>query len=725
MDGNLPTLSRRRFIVAGLSAAGGLAIGVAVPGLARALPIGPEPWSPETAGTEVSAWILIEPDDSVVIRFARSEMGQGSFTALPMIVAEELECDWSKVRAEYASANRNVREGSIYRSMSTGGSRAVRDSREYLQQAGASARARLVQAAATRWNVAASECEARDGKVLHKASGRSLGYGALAADAAKVTLAQEPAIKTPDQYRLIGKPTARLDTPLKINGAAKFGIDTRLPDMVYAAAAACPVFGGKLKSYDESKIKGRRGIIAVVPLEGAVAVVADRFWRAKEALLAMPVEWDAGPAGSTDSAQFKQAYREALDGDAATARNDGDVAKAMAAGGKIVDALYEVPHVAHAPMEPLNATAHVQADRVDVWMGTQNAEGALRAAARMAGVKPEQVFVHTAFLGCGFGRRSANDEMLQAVAVSKAVGKPVKLVWTREEDIRHDRYRPQAAIRFKAALGPDGLPVAWENRTAVGSILRSLGMNPVTSGVEPMAVEGLANMPYRVANVRVDCVLKNTHVPVMFWRSVGSSQNAFAVESFVDELAHAAGQDPYRFRRALLTHRADFIHVIDTLAEKGDWGKPLPAGKGRGIAIHEAFGTIVGEIAEVAVSPKGEVRVERVVVVVDSGHVVNPRTVEMQMEGGVIYGLTAALYGEITLKNGAVEQGNFDSYEMVRLADAPKIEVHMALTGGSKWGGIGEPGTPPIAPAVCNAIFAATGKRIRSLPIKNQDLRSA
>ena len=726
MDGTLATLSRRRFIVAGLSAAGGLAIGVAFPRLTKALPIGPEPWSPESAaGNEVSAWILVEPDDSVTIRFARSEMGQGSFTALPMIVAEELECDWSKVRAEYASANRNVREGSIYRSMSTGGSRAVRDSREYLQQAGASARARLVQAAATRWNVAASECEARDGKVLHKASGRSLGYGAVAADAAKVTLAQEPAIKTPDQYRLIGKPTARLDTPLKINGTAKFGIDTRLPDMVYAAAAACPVFGGKLKSYDESQIKGRRGIISVVPLEGAVAVVADRFWRAKEALLAMPVEWDVGPAGSTDSAQFKQAYRDALDGDAATARNDGDTAKAMASGGKIVDALYEVPHVAHAPMEPLNATAHVQADRVDVWMGTQNAEGTLRAAARMAGVKPEQVFVHTTFLGGGFGRRSANDEMLQAVAVSKAVGKPVKLVWTREEDIRHDRYRPQAAIRFKAALGADGLPVAWENRTAVGSILRSLGMNPVTSGVEPMAVEGLANMPYRVANVRVDCVLKNTHVPVMFWRSVGSSQNAFAVESFVDELAHAAGQDPLKFRRALLTHRADFTHVIDTLAEKGDWGKPLPAGKGRGIAIHEAFGTIVGEIAEVAVSPKGEVRVERVVVVVDSGHVVNPRTVEMQMEGGVIYGLTAALYGEITLKNGAVEQGNFDSYQLVKMADAPRIETHLALSGGKKWGGIGEPGTPPIAPAVCNAIFAATGKRIRSLPIKNQDLRSA
>lgn len=371
MDGN-QLISRRRFIVTGLTAAGGLAIGVAIPGLARALPILPEPWSPEAAAAanEVSAWILIEPDDSVVIRFARSEMGQGSFTALPMIVAEELECDWSKVRAEYASANRNVRENEVYRSMSTGGSRAVRDCRVFLQQAGASARARLIQAAATRWNVAASECEAHDSKVLHKASGRSLGYGALTADAAKVTLDKEPDIKTPEQYHLIGQPTARLDTPLKINGTAKFGIDTRIPGMVYAAAAACPVFGGKLRSYDDSQIKTRRGVLAVVPLDGAVAVVADRFWRAKEALLAMPIEWETGPAGSTDSAQFKQAYRDALDGDAAVARNDGDSATAMAAGGKIVEALYEVPHVAHAPMEPLNATAHVQADRVDVWMGT-------------------------------------------------------------------------------------------------------------------------------------------------------------------------------------------------------------------------------------------------------------------------------------------------------------------------------------------------------------------
>lgn len=716
-------LSRRRFIFAGLSAAGGLVVGVMLPGLAHALPIEPQPWSREMPETgEINAWIVIEPDDSVVIRFARSEMGQGSFTALPMIVAEELQCDWSKVKAEYASANRTIREHDVYRSMLTGGSRAVRESREYLQQAGASARVRLVAAAARRWGVPDAECEARDGQVIHKASGRALRYGALAPEAAKITLDEEPAIKTPDQYTLIGKPLARLDTPLKINGTAQFGIDTRLPDMLYAAVAACPVFGGKLRSADAAKIKGRRGIHSVVQLENAVAVVADHFWRAKEALAALPVEWDPGPAAGADSAQFRRLYREALDEPAVIARRDGNAADAMRGVAKVVEALYEVPYLAHAPMEPLNCTAHVQPDRVDVWVGTQTAETALKLAAKTAGVKPEQVYVHTTFLGGGFGRRSMNDEMVQAIAVAKQVGKPVKLVWTREEDMRHDRYRPQAALRFKAGLGADGLPVAWEIRTAVGSLLRSLGANPVASGIEPFAVEGLANNPYRVPNTHVDCVLKNTHVPVMFWRSVGSSQNAFALESYIDELAHAAGQDPYRFRRALLVDRPDFIHVLDTLAEMGDWGKPLPAGKGRGISIHECFGTIVGEIAEVAVSQKGEVRVERVVVAVDSGHVVNPRTVEMQMESGVIYGLTAALYGEITIKQGRVEQGNFDTYEMVRLAQAPKIETHLALTGGGKWGGIGEPGTAPIAAAVCNAIFAATGKRIRALPIKNQDL---
>ena len=720
------TLSRRRFLIATSSAAGGLAIGVMLPDAADAAALAAQPWDQPTPAdsAEVNAWILIEPDDSVVIRVAQSEMGEGVFTSMPMIVAEELACDWTKVRAEYASANRNLREDNVYQRMGTGGSRAVRASREFLQQAGASARARLIAAAAQRWTVASAECQARDGQVLHAASGRSLRYGELAANAAHVTLDAEPAIKTPDQYTLMGKPTARLDTPVKITGQAQFGIDTRLPDMLYAAVATCPVFGGKVARYDASAVQGKRGIVAVVPVEGGVAVVADRFWRAKQALAALPIDWDKGPAASTDSTQFRKLYRDALDGPAAVARKEGDAAVAMASAAKTVEALYEVPHLAHATMEPLNCTAHWQPDRVDVWLGTQNPDAALKLAAAAGGVKPEQVYVHNCFLGGGFGRRAVNDEVSQAVTVSKAVGKPVNLVWTREEDMRHDRYRPQAALRLKAGLGADGLPVAWQIRTAVGSIQRSLGMGEPKDGVERQAVEGLANLPYRADNLLVECALKNTHVPVMFWRSVGSSQNAFAMESFIDEAAHAAGQDPYQFRRALLKDKPDFLGVLDMLAEKGNWGQPMPTGKGRGLALHEAFGTIVGEIAEVAVDPKGVVKVERVVAVVDCGHVVNPRTVEMQIESAVIYGLTAALYDEITIAGGAVEQANFDNYQMVRLADAPRIETYLALSGGSKWGGIGEPGTPPIAPAVCNAIYAATGKRIRSLPIKNQDLAS-
>ncbi len=721
MQQTLSRLSRRRFLIVSASAAGGLAVGFAMPAAADTGPVSAEPWDEISKGQEVNAWLVIEPDDTVVIRVAKSEMGEGIFTSLPMIVAEELGCDWSKVKAEYASANRNVRESNIYQRMGTGGSSSVRRSREYLQQAGASARVRLIRAAAAKWNVPAESCSVKDGQVIHAAGNQSLGFGALAADAAKIMLDAEPAIKTPDQFTLIGRPLARLDTAPKLDGSAKFGIDTRLPDMLYAAVVTCPVFGGGVKSYDDSPIKGKRGIVTIVPIPGGLAVVADRFWRAKEAALALKVDWTEGPAAKTDSAQFAAEYRAALDGDFKVATQDGDVAAGLDTGKK-VELLYEVPYLAHAPMEPLNCTAHVQADRVDIWMGTQDAGGALARAAKTAGIAPEKVYVHNCFLGGGFGRRAINDELEQAVIVSKAVGKPVKLVWTREEDIRHDRYRPQAAIRFQAALADDGTVNALHARTAVGSIQRSLGVSEVPSGVEPSAVEGLANLPYKVGALEVDCILKNTHVPVMFWRSVGSSQNAFAMESFIDELAHAAGQDPYRYRRRLLEGKADFLAVLDKLAAAGDWGKPMPKGSGRGIAIHESFGTIVGEIVEAAVDAKGQLKVERVVAAVDCGHVVNPLTVAMQIESGVVYGLSAALFGAINIKDGAVVEGNFDQYQVARMADTPPIETHLVLSGGSKWGGIGEPGTPPIAPALCNAIFAATGKRIRSLPIMNTDL---
>jgi isoquinoline 1-oxidoreductase subunit beta len=716
------SITRRHFVVASASAAGGLAISVAFPGLADAASIGAQAWGPESTPNEINAFLAIDPDGSILIRSPHQEMGQGAITALPMIVAEELECDWSKVKVEYASPARNLREKNVYGEMTTVGSRGVRTSWQMLLQAGASARERLVAAAAQRWNVSPSDCEAANSKITHKATGRSFDYGALAADAANIKLDKEPAIRTPDQFKLIGKRIARLDTPLKINGSAKFAIDTKVPDMVYAAVSACPVFGGRLKSVDDGPAKGRRGVLQVVKLDNAVVVVADRFWRAKEALALLKPEWDVGEAGNTDSAQFAKLYRDTLDGPMVSARNDGNVDDAFGKGGKFVEAVYEAPHLAHATMEPLNATVHLQPDKLEVWLGSQTPMGTLRQAAAASGLKPEQIVIHNCFLGGGFGRRSINDEMRQAILVAKEVGKPVKLVWTREEDMTQDRYRPQAAVRMKTALGSDGMPTAFDAKIAVGSILRSTGINKVENGIEAQAVEGFANIPYAIPSVRVGCMLKNTHVPVMFWRSVGSSQNAFFVESYIDELAQAAGQDPYKFRRTLLAGKSDFLGVLDTIAEKSDWGKPLGQGRGRGIAIHECYGSIIGQVAEVTVSQKGEVKVDRVVAAVDCGHVVNPGIVEAQIQSGVIYGLSAALYGEITIKQGRVEQGNFDEYQVMRLADTPKIEVYLALSGGKKWGGIGEPGTAATAPAVANAVFAATGTRVRSMPLKNVKL---
>jgi isoquinoline 1-oxidoreductase subunit beta len=724
-------LTRRHFIVAGATAAGGLAVGIGMmPRVARAFTVAAKPWAQPldqegTSPYDIDAWIAIEPDDSILIRYTRSEMGQGSMTALPMIVAEELQCDWSKVRVEYGSANRSLRENNVYGDMSSVGSRSVKDSHTKMQQVGASARERLIAAAAAQWNVPASECKAANSVVSHAASGRTIGYGALATAAVQIKLAAEPTIKTPDQYTFIGKPQPRVDVPLKVNGAAQYAIDTRLPDMVYAAILQCPVPGGTLASVDDSPLKNAPGIVQVVRLPDAVAVVAtDTFWRARQALAKLHPEWNVGAAGSTDSAQFAKEYRDAaLTGTAAVARNDGDVDAAIAAtGAKTLSSVYEVPYLAHATMEPMNATVHLQPDRLDVWVGTQSADRTLTAAAAVAGLKPEQVYIHNTFIGGGFGRKSKNDEMAQAIQIAKVVNRPVKLIWTREDDIRHDRYRPQAAISFKGAVGSDGMPTALYIRTAVGSLLRSLGIGKVENGIEQPAVEGLANHPYAIANSKVECALKNTHIPVMFWRSVGASQNAFAIESFIDEMAAAGGQDPYKFRRTLLAGKSDWLGVLDMVAEKGDWGKPIGPGRARGIAIHECYGTIVGEVAEISLSPQGALKVEKITLAADCGHVVNPLSFAEQMEGGATFALTAALYGKVTVKNGVPEQGNFDTYPMVRLAQAPKIDVHLALSGGKKWGGAGEPGGAPTAAAVCNAIFALTGKRIRSLPIMDHDL---
>jgi isoquinoline 1-oxidoreductase beta subunit len=719
------TITRRQFMITTSVVGGAFVLGFILPSRqAEAAAIAEQPWTPPTAGgSEINAWLVIGNDDSVTIRVAQSEMGEGVFTSMPMLVAEELECDWAKVRAEYASANRSLRENRVYQRMATGGSRAVRGSREYLQQAGASARARLIAAAAQQWGVPAGECRAENGKVIHPASSRQVNYGAVAAAAAQVQLDAEPAIKTPDQFKLLGQPLNRLDVPLKVNGTATFGIDVRLPDMLYASVMTCPVFGGTLQRYDFDAIKGMPGVRTAIEVPNGIAVVADSFWRAKTALEVMPMEWDLGAHANANSEDFWKTFREALDKPGVVANEKGDALAALHTAAKVVEADYTAPYLAHACMEPMNCTAQVTPQRVDVWVSTQNPEGALAAAAETAGVAPEHVYVHTCFLGGGFGRRFYNDDVRQAVTVAKALGgRPVQLVWSREEDMRHDFYRPMAAIRFRAGLDANGMPIAWFNRSVTHSILSGIRPGDVKGGIDRTSVEGLANMPYGFAQHRIEHLIHNTHVPVAFWRSVGASQNVFAVESFVDELAHAGGKDAVELRRMLLKDHPDWLHVLETAAQKANWGRSMPAGTAQGLAIAESFGSIVAEVAEVSVSKRGEVRVERIVCAVDCGHVVNPLNVAEQMESSVVYGLTAALYGQISIKNGRVAEGNFDDYQMLRLDAMPEVETHLALTGGKKWGGIGEPGVPPVAPAVCNAIFKITGKRIRSLPLSNHDL---
>ena len=754
--------NRREFIVTAAAVGGGMTLGIAftkgeVRRAAVAARVSGRPWE-SLAGkgdVEVGPWVVIAPDDTVTLRIGQSEMGQGVITSCAKLLAEELECDWSKVRAEYVSVNRHFRENKVYKRLVTTSSSSVRLGRPYLQQAGASARERLMAAAAQTWGVPRPELTVKDGVITHHPTGRTLRYGQVAQKAAAIKLSAEPAVKTPDQYTLMKKPTKLLDVPLKVDGSAVYGIDVRLPGMLYAAAKASPVFLGKVKKYDADAVKNRPGVHSVVEfggpeIEAGVAVVADSYWRAKTALDLLPIEWDEGAHGNDSSEGFFKMSRAALDEPGAkVVTKIGDPEAALKNASQVVEAVYEVPYLDHTVMEPFNCTAQVTPDRVEIWVGSQEPEGATLDASKVTGVPVENIYLHNCFLGGGFGRRGNQDDVRQAVAIAKQLGgRPVKVIWSREETTRHGYYRPMRVSRFRAALGPDGMPLAWHTRVAgvdeavfAAKLVAAEGGLANTRGArtdEPadeQVIRGLHKLPYLAPNQLFDYHLRKTHVPTGPWTSVGRSQNEFFLETFVDELAHTAGKDAYDYRRTLLGSNPEFprakawIQVLSAVAEKSGWGKPLPAGTGRGVAIGDSRRlsrteiTICAMVATVSVSKKGEVRVERFDVAMDTGpFLVNPLAAERQIEMQVVMGLAATFNQEITIEKGRVVQGNFDDYPLWRATQMPEIGVHWVRATDEPIAGIGEEAVGWVAPAVCNAIFAATGKRIRSLPLKNHDL---
>jgi isoquinoline 1-oxidoreductase beta subunit len=698
-------VDRRSFLKVGLGGAAGLTLGFALPEISRV--------SAQTAGSRVfplTGYVHIGADDSVTLVLPKSEMGQGPMTSVSQILAEELECDWKKVRTEFAPVNPKL-YGAL---QGTFGSMSIRTGWDPMRKAGATAREMLVQAAAQQWGVDKSQCRAENSAVINTGNNQRLSFGSLAEAAAKLAPPSGVTLKSASQYRYIGKSLKRLDTPLKVNGTATFGIDAKVPGMQFAVLARCPVFGGKVASFDATKAKAVPGVKQVVQISNGVAVIADNTWTAMEGRRALQVQWDEGPLANLDSAGIRKMMADGTANPGAIARKVGDAPAALSGASQKLEAVYEAPYLSHAPMEPMNCTAHVRADGCEVWAATQIQTAAHQAAMQITGLPADKVQIHTLFLGGGFGRRGREDFVAEAVEISKAAGVPVKLTWSREDDMTHDLYRPASYTKFAGALDAEGWPTAWHTRVACPSF------QGIQNGVDRAAVEGIADMGYAIPNLQVEYTKIDPGIPTTYWRSVGFSQNTFFTESFLDELAAAGGKDPLEVRRRLLAKNPRMLAVAELAAEKAGWGKPLPAGRARGIAVVNNIGSFNAQVAEVSVD-KGKLRVHRVVCAVDCGQVINPAIVEQQIQSGIVYGLSAALKGGITIKNGRVEQQNFHQYEVLRIDEMPVVEVHIVPSTNAP-GGIGEASTPTTAPAVANAIFALTKKRIRKLPIRAEDL---
>jgi isoquinoline 1-oxidoreductase beta subunit len=694
-------LDRRSFLKAGAATAGGLFIAFHLPESSK-LEAAP------ASAAKLNAYIHIGSDDVVTFTIHKSEMGQGTLTGMSQLLAEELDCDWRGIRTEFAPVSPEF--GPL---QGTFGSFSIRSCWEPIRKAGASARDMLLEAAAQKWGVAKSQLRTENGQVINTATNARLSYGSLADAAGKLTPAKA-AVKDPKDFHLIGTSPKRLDTAGKVNGSVEFGLDARRPGMVYAVLARCPVFGGKVASFDATKAKAVPGVKDVVQISRGVAVIADNTWAAMEGRKALQVQYDEGKNANLNSAGIRELFVNLAAKPGAVARNDGDAGSALAAGAKKLEAVYEVPYLSHAPMEPMNCTADVRADSAEIWASTQIQTEAMGETAKITGLSPDKIQIHTLYLGGGFGRRGANDFVAEAVEISKAIGKPVKLTWTREDDMQHDLYRPASYTKFEGALDKDGWPVAWRTRVVCPSF------GGLRNGVDRTSVEGIIDLEYTIPNFHVDYHPPDVSVPVTYWRSVGFSQNTFFSESFLDELAAAAGKDPFEFRRRLLAKSPRLLGVLELAAAKADWGKPLPAGHGRGIAVVNNIGSFNAQVAEVSVE-KGKLRVHRAVCAVDCGHTVNPALIEQQIQSGIVYGLSAAMKGAITIDRGRVVQGNFNHYDVLRIDEMPVVEVHIVPSQAAP-GGIGEASTPTIIPAVANAIFAATGKRLRKLPILPEDL---